>query len=279
MIDACVNKSSGSVRIIGASQSCGSAENALSWNVAGPTGPAGPAGATGPTGPAGAAGPAGPAGPVGPAGATGPTGPPGAGATGPTGPTGATGPTGPTGVTGATGPTGPAGSGSTVYAASSGTNSVTMIAGTLPSVAVLPLSGTDSLSLPGSGPINASGPAPGVGGLVQVIPAATTITRVAGRFNNSVATSIPLSTVTLTAQLYVGLPGSNILNPVPGATCNLAPPLTGLVLLGSVSDCSANVAIPVAANSTAVMVMSASTNGPEIALPVTGFVSTSVAAS
>jgi len=83
LIYACVNNSSGTIKIVSATTECSNNEIQLVWNaqgVAGPTGPAGPTGATGPTGP-----------------------------TGPQGPTGATGPTGAQGPTGAAGPTGPKG--------------------------------------------------------------------------------------------------------------------------------------------------------------------------
>ena len=143
MFYACVNNSSGTIHMVGATDSCASNEMKLSWNQAGPqgatgpTGAQGPAGATGPQGPAGADGPPGPQGGPGPQGAigsmgpqglTGPRGPQGvpgadgtpgpAGATGPQGPAGADGAPGPQGASGppgsagATGPQGPPGSGS-----------------------------------------------------------------------------------------------------------------------------------------------------------------------
>jgi hypothetical protein len=74
VISACVNNSTGAVRI---STTCGGVEHAISWNNAGPAGPAGAIGPAGPAGPVGPPGPAGPAGPVGPAGVAGPAGPPG----------------------------------------------------------------------------------------------------------------------------------------------------------------------------------------------------------
>ncbi len=110
VIHACYNDSNGLVHIVNASSACKPGEQAVSWNVEGPTGPAGPKGATGPAGPEGPPGPTGATGPAGPKGATGPAGPAGpAGATGATGATGPAGPAGPTGATGATGPAGPAG--------------------------------------------------------------------------------------------------------------------------------------------------------------------------
>lgn len=59
---ACVNNSSGTIHMIGATDSCKGNEQEISWNQVGPTGPAGPAGAQGPAGPQGPQGPTGPAG-------------------------------------------------------------------------------------------------------------------------------------------------------------------------------------------------------------------------
>lgn len=86
---ACINNSTGAIRIVSQSTTCNTGEHKIAWNQTGPVGPQGPAGATGP------------AGPTGPKGAT--------GATGATGPIGPTGPAGPTGATGPAGPQGPAG--------------------------------------------------------------------------------------------------------------------------------------------------------------------------
>lgn len=94
VINACVKKGSGKLRVVRTGVSCRKNESRLSWNVQGPAGPRGATGATGATGPAGAAGPAGPAGP--------------AGAKGDPGARGATGPPGPKGDAGPQGPPGPA---------------------------------------------------------------------------------------------------------------------------------------------------------------------------
>jgi hypothetical protein len=131
LISACVQKSSGAVRIItpGAAptspqqgddreddrspRSCTKNETLLTWNAQGVPGPQGLTGATGPTGPAGANGATGATGNSGAAGATGSSGPTGAngatGATGNGGAIGATGASGPTGATGAGGATGATG--------------------------------------------------------------------------------------------------------------------------------------------------------------------------
>jgi hypothetical protein len=83
VINACVKKKDGRVRIVAASASCRRNELALAWNAqgqpgpAGPAGPAGRAGATGPAGSAGAAGAKGEPGARGETGAAGPAGPQG----------------------------------------------------------------------------------------------------------------------------------------------------------------------------------------------------------
>jgi hypothetical protein len=81
LINACVKKKTGSVRVVAASSSCRKGESALAWNRQGPAGsrgvngsagPAGPAGIAGGKGDLGARGPTGPAGPAGPKGDAGP---------------------------------------------------------------------------------------------------------------------------------------------------------------------------------------------------------------
>jgi Lamin Tail Domain/Collagen triple helix repeat (20 copies) len=90
VINACVKKKSGKVRVVASLNACRRGESPLSWNVQGPAGGRGPTGAAGPTGPAGAAGPKGDAGARGATGTAGAPGP--AGRQGPTGPQGPAGP-------------------------------------------------------------------------------------------------------------------------------------------------------------------------------------------
>jgi hypothetical protein len=92
VINACVKKGSGQVRVVRPGAACRKKESPLSWNA---QGPAGPRGAAGPTGAPGATGPPGPPGPAGPAGPKGDTG--ARGATGASGPKGDAGPQGPPG--------------------------------------------------------------------------------------------------------------------------------------------------------------------------------------
>ena len=116
IVYACVNNSSGTIHIIGASQTCSTNEQLVSWNqqgVAGATGATGPQGAnglTGATGPQGQPGIQGLSGPSVPTGAQGPLGATGAtGVAGARGDTGIVGPAGATGVGGSAGPAGPQG--------------------------------------------------------------------------------------------------------------------------------------------------------------------------
>jgi hypothetical protein len=115
-IHACVNKSSGEIKIVDSSDDCKNNEQYLEWTIVGPQGPPGPQGPQGDTGPQGPQGPQGDTGPQGPQGDTGPQGPQGdtgpqgpQGDTGPQGPQGDTGPQGPQGATGPSGPPGPTG--------------------------------------------------------------------------------------------------------------------------------------------------------------------------
>src|SRR5437667_268762 len=103
----------GAVRIVRATEQCGSGEVKIHWSVQGPQGPVGPAGtqgSVGATGAQGLPGPQGSKGDTGAAGAQGPKGDTGAnGAQGPQGDPGAPGGQGSKGDTGATGPQGPKG--------------------------------------------------------------------------------------------------------------------------------------------------------------------------
>jgi hypothetical protein len=77
VINACVKKPGGRVRVVSGPAQCRRGEQPVFWSVQGPRGVTGPAGPTGTAGPAGVAGPRGAEGPAGPAGPTGPVGPPG----------------------------------------------------------------------------------------------------------------------------------------------------------------------------------------------------------
>lgn len=103
---ACVDNSSGKIKMIGPEDACAKNEQHAVWNSRGPAGPAGPAGADGEDGASGPRGEQGPTGPIGPVGQPGTDGEDGA--AGPEGQSGATGPQGDPGLLGPVGPPGPA---------------------------------------------------------------------------------------------------------------------------------------------------------------------------
>lgn len=74
VINACVQQSTGALRIVNEGDECGKNWSPLSWNEQGPAGPAGAPGADGAAGAAGADGADGATGPTGPAGPAGTTG-------------------------------------------------------------------------------------------------------------------------------------------------------------------------------------------------------------
>lgn len=56
VLEACVNKGNGGVRLVASTAVCHANETRVQWNVTGPAGPPGPAGEQGPAGPPGPAG-------------------------------------------------------------------------------------------------------------------------------------------------------------------------------------------------------------------------------
>ncbi|MFX3649695.1 MAG: exosporium glycoprotein BclB-related protein [Paenibacillus sp.] len=264
--------------------------------LAGPAGPAGPQGVPGPQGPAGAAGsqgavgPAGPIGPVGTAGTQGPTGATGAtgaagpagGATGPTGATGSTGAvgaagiTGATGVTGVTGVTGATGSGAIIPFASGGPAILTTVAGGLVGTTSLIGFGSSAtgVSILG-GTIDLTGTI--VGPLINFafsVPRDGVITSIAAYFSTTATLALVDSTVTITAQLFSSPTPDNAFTAVPGAVVTLAPPLTGNIALGTISNgITTGLTIPVTAQTRLLLVFSATATGLTLLNTVIGYAS------
>lgn len=280
----------------------------------GAAGAQGPAGATGVTGATGAAGPAGGAtgatgvtgstGAVGAAGVTGATGDPGvAGATGVTGNTGAAGLAGVTGATGVTGDTGAAGiagvTGATGATGIAGVTGSTGVTGATGSGAIIPfasggpailttilggLVGTTSLIGFGSsatgvsilgGTIDLTGTI--VGPLINFafsVPRDGVITSIAAYFSTTAALALVGSTVTITAQLFSSPTPDNAFTAVPGAVVTLAPPLTGIIALGSISNgITTGLTIPVTAQTRLLLVFSATAAGLTLVNTVVGYAS------
>lgn len=255
-----------------------------SSGATGPTGPTGPTGATGVTGPIGAQGIQGPLGLPGPPGpqgipgTPGPTGPAGAiGATGVTGPIGVTGATGPTGTTGATGPTG-AGAASIIPFSSGQPIPVTTIAGGLSGqVALVGFGNAGNANLIGNS-IDLTGSSGASVNFAFSVPRDGTITSITAYFSNTVALTLIGSTVTLTGQLYSSNTPNNTFTPIPGAIVTLAPPYTGVLPIGTITNgITTGLSIPVTAQTRLMFVGSATANGLSLVNTVSGYWSGGVA--
>ncbi len=241
----------------------------------GPEGKQGPSGTGGgPPGPEGKEGPAGPGGTVGPPGPEGPV--------GPQGPVGAQGNEGPVGPQGPEGPPGTAGGGTIVYAASSGEPVVptTIAGGLIGQVGVLPLDGDQAGSAELAGPTLDL-----TGGSGQVVPAQTfptdeTIESMTVFSSTTIAQALIGTTVTVTAQLYTSSTSDNTFVPVPGASVTAAPPLTGVLSIGTVSSgMTTGLSIPVTAGTRGVIVISVTAAGISLINAVPMYASASISAS
>ena len=251
----------------------GPAGPAGSQGIAGPTGPIGPIGPIGPTGPAGAPGAQGGAGPAGPIGLTGST-----GATGPqgvSGPIGLTGSTGATGPTGATGAAGAAGSGAIIPCASGLPITLTTNPGGLVGTGGLIGFGSSVSGVTASsGYIDLTGAAGTNLNYAFSVPRDGTITSVACFFSTTQALSLVGSTVTVTGQVYTSSTPDNIFYPVPGAIVTLAPALTGVIAIGTISNgIVTGLSIPVTAQTRVMVVFTATASGLSLVNSIQGYAS------
>jgi len=263
--------------------------------LAGVTGAAGAVGATGATGAAGAAGAQGLPGPTGPAGTQGPAGVQGVqGATGAAGATGSTGPTGPTGATGAAGPTGATGvtgaTGATGATGSSGAGAILMsgsgspvqlttIAGGLSgNVSEIPAEGigvTNGVTTSGS-TIDVTN----TDNQAEIMPRDGTITSMSAYFSTSAAQSLVGTTVTVTAQLYESNTPDDTFTPVPGAIVTLAPALTGVLAVGTISNgTTTGLSIPVTNQTRMMVVFSATAAGITLINTIPGYANAGIGIS
>ena len=234
----------------------------------GNTGATGPTGPTGPTGATGASGSNG-VGIQGPTGATGDTGP--VGATG----IGDTGPTGPTGATGASGSTGATGPGAIIPFASGLPITVTTILGGLPgTVSTVGFGESVNNLTPAGGMLDLTGGTGIEENDAFMMPRDGTISSLSAFFSTSVAQSLVGTTETITAQVWSSPTPNNTFTAIPGAVCTLAPALTGIVAIGSVSSCvTTGLAIPVTAQTRLVVVFSATAAGLSLIDTASGYAS------
>ena len=248
----------------------------------GNTGATGPTGATGATGPIGATGANGVTGNTGPIGATGPTGANGStGPTGATGATGATGPTGPTGATGNTGATGIDGSSAIIPYASGNPVTLTTIAGGLIGVPAFIGMGSSASGVTISGGVidltNAAGT---LTNFAFSMPRDGTITSISAFFSTTLALSLIGSTVTIQATLYSSSIPNNTFTAIPGAVVTLAPALTGVLAIGSLSSgTTTGLNIPVTNQTRLLLVFTATASGLSLVNSIVGYASAGIAIS
>ena len=210
-------------------------------------------------------------GPMGPRGATGSTGP--TGVTGPTGSTGATGSIGPTGATGATGA-------SAIIPFASGIPlSLTTIAGGLVGTPGFVGFGSSApgLSIVG-GVIDLTNAAGTLTNFAFSMPRDGTITSISAYFSTTAALSLVGSTITITATLYQSTAPNNSFTAVPGATVTLAPPLTGILSVGSISSgIVTGLNIAATAQTRFLLVFTATASGLSLVNTVAGYASAGIA--
>jgi BclB C-terminal domain-containing protein len=195
------------------------------------------------------------------------------GATGNTGAAGATGSTGTTGATGqgSTGPTGAAGSGggggASILMQGAGTpaNMTTVSGGPSGNGTEIPVAGIGLLTVVsvGGGAIDTTGSASSPPtNMAESLPQDGTITSISAYASTTTAQSLIGTTVTLKAQLWESTAPNNIFTPVPGAVVTLAPALTGVIALGTVSNgVTTGLSIPVTNQTRLMIVYSATAAG------------------
>lgn len=187
-------------------------------------------------------------------------------ATGATGPTGGTGPTGPMGPTGATGSAG------TIIPFGSGFNTLlsTAVDGSPNNCAILSFGMSDAQSLP-----NLTDQTTYSSNYAFSLPRDGTISAISAYFsNNSAPFNIVGTTLTITAQLYISSPPSNLFTAIPGATVILTPSYTGAVSAGTPTNGLTNgLSIPVLFQDRLIMVFSMQGAGVTPSQLITGIFS------
>jgi BclB C-terminal domain-containing protein len=132
----------------------------------------------------------------------------------------------------------------------------TVLGGFLNTVAVLPISGAGSASNVSvvGGTIDATNS--NVAGLAQPITGNHTLTSLDGYFTNTSAMSLVGSTLELRVELWTSSTPDNVFTPVPGASCTLNPSLTGILAIGTVTNCTTTgLSIPIANQTQAILVV------------------------
>jgi BclB C-terminal domain-containing protein len=258
--------------------------DAATWSVLSGVGATGATGATGAQGAAGTTGATGPTGDPGPLGATGPIGAAGAaGLTGPAGPAGATGgagPNGPQGAAGAQGPTGVAApNGPALIPFSSGLPVImtTIVGGQQGTVSSIGFGSTATGLVPAGGTIDLTGSAGSQVNEAFSVPVTATITSISAYFSTTLAYALIGSTVTVTAQVWTSTAPNNVFTPVPGAAVTLAPVLSDIGSVGTISSgITTGLSIPVSANTRVMVVFGSTAAGLSLVNTTGGYASAGI---
>jgi len=187
---------------------------------------------------------------------------------------GATGPTGATGATGPRGIPGPTGNGAIIPYASGAPITMTSVTGGLVGIPAFVGFGSSGVGITVLGPtIDLTN----VTNFAFSVPRDGTITSIAAFFSTTAELSLVGSTVTITAQLYSSTAPDNTFSPVAGTVVTLAPALTGVLAVGTISTGAlTGLTIPVTAETRLLMVFSITATGTSLINSVLGYASAGV---
>ncbi|MGG0314178.1 exosporium glycoprotein BclB-related protein, partial [Bacillus mycoides] len=182
---------------------------------------------------------------------------------------------GPTGETGSTGVTGPIANGAIIPFASGLPISLTTIAGGLAGTPGFIGFGSSTTGITVLGPtIDLTGGAGISLDYAFSMPDDGIITSISAYFSTTIALSLVGTTLTITAQLYSSTTPDNTFTPIPGAVVTLAPPLTGVLAVGTISSgITTGLSIPVTAETRLLLVFSATAAGLSLVNTVPGYAS------
>jgi BclB C-terminal domain-containing protein len=152
---------------------------------------------------------------------------------------------------------------------------MTTVLGGLPGESSLVGFGSVATTTPVAGTIDLTGGASINLNEAFSVPRDGTITSISAYFSLTSPLTLVGSTITITAQLYQSTMPNNTFTPVAGATVTLAPSLTGVLSLGTISSgIVTGLSIPVTAETRLLLVYSASvTAGIDMATTIQGYMS------
>ncbi|WP_082461509.1 exosporium glycoprotein BclB-related protein [Pedobacter sp. PACM 27299] len=125
-----------------------------------------------------------------------------------------------------------------------------------------------------SGTIDLTGAAGTLLNFAFSAPRSGTIKSMSAFFSTTAALSLIGTTVSINAQLYQSTTPNNSFTAVPGALVTLAPPLTGIISLGTTANgITTGLSIPVTAQTRYILVFSATASGLSLLNTVVGYAS------